>query len=182
MGLVLSASQFFDYHDYRWVAKNMLDAGVPASLADMLDSSTTAGRRVAEFIDAAEGELFAATAIGDRYSVPDVVTYGGALARRIVANLAVAPALDRRDRAVSDQQKLSAAVNWAKGFVEQLRQGDRIFALVPDVPEAGLPGPQDLTPRPGIDPPRITDVAARYFGGPGSGSCCSGSCRYGGFA
>lgn len=185
MGLILSNEQFLTYHDWRWVGKNMLDTnpGTPASLSDLLDTNSIAGARLAEFIEVAEGMLFAATSIGDRYSVQDVVTYGGALARKIVADLAVMPVLSRRDRAVSDLDKLSAAVNWAQGYLQQLRDGERIFALVPNVPEAGLPDTASQAPIPGIDPPRWTQRASRYFGGP-SGPCCDGGGynRLGGFA
>lgn len=164
MGLVLSAEQFFTYHDYRWVAKNMLDAGSPASLADMIDSGTTSGARIAEFIEMGEGQLFAATAIGDRYSVDDVVLYGGALARWIVANITIGPVLGRRDRAVTDEKKLSLQFELAQEYLEQLRRGERIFALVPNVPEAGLPGTATMLPLPGVNPPLITQQAVRYFG------------------
>lgn len=182
MPLILTAEQFFNYHDYRWVAKNLLDAGVPATLADMMNPATTAGARVAEFIDMAEGQLFAATSIGDRYSVADIVTYGGALARWIVANVAVAPALGRRDRAATDEKKLSLAFDLAQSYLQQLRDGERIFALVPNVPEAGLPGTQDLTPRPGIDPQTVTQRASRYFGASWGPCSNGGAYRYGGFA
>lgn len=163
MSVILTASEFFDYHDYRWVAKNMLDGSVP-SLADMLDSNTDAGRRVGRFVNMAEDQLFAAAVAQDRYSVNDVVTYGGELAKWIVANIAVGPALARRDRATSDERALALAFQQAQAYLEDLRKGERIFYAVPGVPQAGIPEAATVRPRPGIDPQLVTQRAVRYFG------------------
>ena len=166
MGQILTNSDFLDYHDWRWVSKNLLDTNpaTAAQLADLLDESSPAGSRLARFITRAEEMLFAACVVGDRYAPADVILYGGELAKGIVADLAIGPVLTRRDRAASDQQALSLAYSAAMDYLEQLRRGERVFFAVPDVPQAGLPGTTTMLPTPGVNPMLITQRAVRYFG------------------
>jgi hypothetical protein len=144
----------------------MLDTNpsTAAQLNDLLDPTTVSGARVAEFINVGEDMLFGATVIGDRYSVQDVVQFGGALARWIVAYLTIGPVLGRRTRAVTDEQFLSLNYTRAENYVESLRRGERVFYRVPFVPEAGLPGTTPQAPIPGVNPQLITQRAVRYFG------------------
>lgn len=170
MGLILSNAGFFDYQDWRWVGKNMLEPatagapGIQATLAQMLDPLQDAGRRIAEFINLGEDMLFSAAMVGKRYTVQQVVQFGGALSRWIVAYLAVSPVLGRRDRAATDEKALSVNFNLAMDYTERLRSAERIFYAVPAVPEAGLPGTAPQAPVPGINPQLVTQRAWRYFG------------------
>lgn len=165
---LLTNAQLFNYVDSRWVAKNLLDDGTAASLADMLDTGTVAGARLEILITAASEKLMSAAAIGARYSETDVRTYGGELSRSITAGLSMGPVLHRRGRAVTDYAKLSAQYDEAEAYIEQLRRGERIFFAVPDVPEAGLPASADMGPNP-LQPPNIACQASRYFGFPAAG-------------
>jgi len=108
-----------------------------------------------------------AAAVGARYTVNDLVVYGGNLVKSITAGLALGPILERRGRAVEDFAKLSASYNRAADRVEQLRRGERIFFAVPDVPEAGLPESASMAPRP-PNPPNLAAQAGRFFGCPGA--------------
>lgn len=156
---------FFDYCDHRWIAKNILDDNTAATLADMLDTNTTAGARLERLITAASEQLMSAASVAARYSEDDVRTYGGELSRMITAGLAIGPILDRRGRAVENYDKMSAQYNKATDYIEQLRRGERIFFAAPGVPEAGLPASADMAPDL-LNPPNIAAQAGRYFGCP----------------
>lgn len=169
-------AEFLVRHDWRWVAKNVLDgptAGTsspPPTLADLQDPSTAAGSVLYVLLQDASEELMSAAAVAARYSESDIRTYGGSLVKSIVSGLAVGPLLERRDRAAEDYAALSAAYDRARERVEELRRGERIFWAVPDVPEAGLPGTQTQNAYPfGLLPgqiPPTSAIAARYFGVP----------------
>lgn len=157
--------QFLDRHDGRWVAKNMLDDNTAPTVAQLANTATAAGARLEQLITDASEKLMSAAAVGARYTVADLVTYGGNLVISITCDLAVGPILKRRGRSVDNYEKYSAAYTEACDYVEQLRRGERIFFAVPDVPEAGLPASADMAP--GIfNPPNIAAQAGRYFGCP----------------
>ncbi len=172
-------AQFFVRYDWRWVAKNVLDISpgtglvAAATLAQLLDTSSVAGTVVYECLFEASEMLVAAAAVGARYTVEELVAAGGRLLIRVVCDLCVGLILKRRGRAVTDENALSQPYNEALGYLEALRRGERIFFMVPAVPEAGLPESASMNPIPGIDPPLITTDAIRYFGlgGPQRGGC-----------
>lgn len=179
-------SQFLDRHDGRWVAKNVLDDGTAPTVAQLADTSTAAGARLEQLITDASEKLMAAASVGARYSVDDLVTYGGNLVVSITCDLAVGPILKRRGRAVDNYEKYSAAYAEACEYVEQLRRGDRIFFAVPGVPEAGLPASADMAPDPNL-PPNLAAQARRYFGCPAASDGYrdrrgGGGCGCGGWA
>lgn len=177
--------EFLDRFDWRWIAMQITEAtsgaALAATYAQLIDTSSTAGARLQTLITDAAEELMSAAAVGARYSEADLRTYGGNLVKNINAGLAVGPILERRNRAVTDWEKISASYTKAKERVEELRRGERIFFAVPDVPEAGLPASADMTPGP-LDCPTISSQAGRYFGTPATGGCGpnSGSCNTGG--
>lgn len=170
---------FLKRYDWRWVAKNVLDgatANTSAALptkADLEDEDTEAGSVLYECIFDASEMVMAAAAVGARYTVEDLMPSGdypggGRLLRRIVADLTMGFILQRRGRAIADEQSLSGPYNEAVAYVEQLRRGERIFFQVPDVPEAGLPDVAAMDPIPGLNSQLLTQDAYRYFGcGPG---------------
>lgn len=160
----ITNAQFLVRYDRRWVGKNMLDDGTSATEADLLDTGTVAGGRLEQLIQEASELVMAAAAVGARYSVNDLVTYGGQLLVRIVSDLTVGLILKRRARALTDENELSGPYAEAMGYLEQLRRGERIFFAVPDVPEAGLPGEATMLPTPGFQPPMWTQYASRLFG------------------
>lgn len=166
----ITAAQFLTRYDYRWVGQNITDTGTPATESGVLASPV-----LAALIADASDDVMAAAAVGDRYSVDDLATYGGNLLVRIVADLTMGLILKRRARAVKDEKDLSGPYTEAMDKLEALRRGERIFYAVPGVPEAGLPGTASMLPIPGINPPNWTQQANRYFGssgwpqGPGNG-------------
>ena len=188
----ITNAQFLDRHDWRWVARNILDgptvstSSTPPTLGQLVDDTTSAGARLKTLITDASEELMAAAAVGARYSETDLrprplenppYPGGGNLLFSIVAGLTVGPLLERRDRAVTDVSALAAAYDRAKARVEELRRGERIFWSIPQVPEAGLPGTANMTPGPPLGPPTLSQAAGRYFGFPsggGTGGCPSG--------
>lgn len=182
-----SNSQFLLRYDGRWVGKNVLDDGTAATVADLADPLTTGGAVLAAFIAEASEDVMAAAAVGARYSVDDISTYGGSLLVRIVSDLTMGKILKRRARAVTDEKSLSGPYDEALAYLEQLRRGERIFYAVPDVPEAGLPGSTPMNPITlngvpiitsqgtiGIGPCTWVNSARRYFGY-GAGGCCGGT-------
>lgn len=179
MDSFITASQLFDRIDWRWVAKNILDgtsastSSAPPSLADLLDTNTVAGARLYQLTLDASETLMGAAAVGARYTVNDLVNYGGNLLVSTVAGLTVGPILSRRARAVSDEDALNAMYTQAVNYVEQLRRGERIFFQVPDVPQAGLPESADMAPGP-LSAPNLTAQASRYFGCPAAGDGSQG--------
>lgn len=159
----LTPADFFVRYDYRWVGKQITDTGLAATDIDCRNSSV-----IAAFIAEASEMVVAAAAVGDRYSENDLTLYGGQLLKRITADLTMGLILKRRARAASDLESLTGPYTEALGYLEQLRRGERIFYMVPDVAEAGLPEAVSNLPRLGIDPPLATQQAFRYFG---SASC-----------
>jgi len=181
-------AQFLDRHDGRWVAKNMLDDGTAPTVAQLADTGSAAGARLEALITDASEKLMAAASVGARYTVDDLVTYGGNLVISITCDLAIGPILKRRGRAVENYEKYSAAYTEACDYIEQLRRGERIFFAVPNVPEAGLPASADMAPNL-LNPPNIASQAGRYFGCPAASdgyqnpsSNNGGGCGCGGWA
>lgn len=164
----ITNAQLLDRYDYRWIGQQMLDTAAAATQADLLNSGSTAGGRLQAFIGEASEMLMAAAAVGDRYNAADIQTYGGQLLIRIVSDLTMGLILKRRARPVESDEALTRAYDEALGYLEQLRQGERIFYMVPNVPEAGLPAQQTLAALPGFGPPLITDQC-RIFGDIGYG-------------
>lgn len=167
-------AQFLERVDARWVGMNILDTGVRATAAQLLDTDHAAGARLYTLLQDAAEELMSAAAVGARYTEADLRTYGGNLVVSINAGLAVGPILERRVRANPDTKSFSWVYDRAAARVEQLRKGERIFSAVPDVPAAGQPEVADTTPVVGIDPPDITQQSGRYFGG-AAGDCYGNS-------
>lgn len=184
MPTFISNTDFLKRYDWRWVAVNVLDgstattSATPPTLAQLQDDTSASGSVLKTLIDDASDMVLAAALIGARYSVDDVTTYGGNLLLRIVSGLTVGLILKRRNRATPDQESLSADYAEALEYLENLRQGDRIFYAVPNVPEAGLPATASMSPVVGINPPLITTCAGRYFGSgrPTPGGGCAGGC------
>lgn len=180
MPALITNAVFLEYHDFRWVGKNMLDTepGTSATYAQLIDTNSVAGARLERLISAASEMLLAAACGQARYSLEDIQTHGGHLRDMIVANLTVGPVLTRRDRPSEDEDALSLSYKQAVNYLELLQKGERIFYAVPDVPEAGLPGTASMAPRLGIDPPLLTQCATRYFGTgrPNSYGCGGGNC------
>lgn len=173
--------QFLVRFDWRTIAKNVSDDGavaVPppvtaqtqATLAELTGNPgpppvyTGIGATLNQMIEDAEAVLLAAACVAARYSVQDLTLYGGALLQRVVCDLAAGEVLKRRMRAVSDEKALSAAYTEGLEYLEALRRGERIFYAVPNVPEAGLLTTAGLNPVPGVNPPLLTQLAARSFG------------------
>jgi hypothetical protein len=164
---------------------NLLDNGQFATVSQILDVSfsgtppnnatynTVAGGRLQQLTGDASEMLMSAASVAARYLPTDLLPNyaitpfypgGGNLMISIVCGLTFGPVLKRRGRATKDWENLSAAYAEAMGYIEQLRKGDRIFSLVPNVPQAGLPAQQNMLPVPGINPPLLTQLATRYFG------------------
>lgn len=159
----ITNAQFLVRYDRRWVGKNMLDDGMAATEADLLDTGTVAGARLEQLIQEASELVMAAGAVGARYSVNDLVTYGGQLLVRIVSDLTVGLILKRRARALTDENELSGPYAEAMGYLEQLRRGGADL-----LGRAGRPGsraprgshnaPDPRLPTPHVDTIRFTVV------------------------
>jgi hypothetical protein len=179
--LFATNAQILDRFDGRWIGMNLLDTGASATVANLLDLTTpnVAATRLQSLIGDASEMLMSAAAVGARYAVADLTTYGGNLVVNITCGLAMGPILKRRSRPVTANKMISDAYNEAMQYIEQLRRGDRIFALVPNVPEAGL---AYTSPMAGCVPyggPDITGVSGRYFGvTPGGCGPCGGPNPY----
>lgn len=147
---------------------NINDDGTAATVANLLDLTTPnpAAVRLQILLGDASEILMSAASVSARYSVNDLLQYGGNLLINITCGLTFGIILKRRGRAVTTSKMISDAYTEALGYLEQLRRGDRIFALVPCVPQAGLPGTANMTPCPGVpfSGPDITQVSSRYFG------------------
>lgn len=188
MTTFVSNAQFLVLYDGRWVGKNVLDDGTASTVASLQDPTSPGGLVLAALILEASEMLMAAAAVGARYSITDIATYGGSLLIRIVSDLTMGLILKRRARALSDEAALSGPYAEALQYLEQLRRGERIFFAVPDVPEAGLPGSTPMepfnlngvpitNPAPGvvgIGPCNWVNSARRYFGY-GAGGCNGGN-------
>lgn len=161
-----------DRFDGRWIGQNLLDNGQSATIAQMTDPVfpapyTGPALLLQNLIADASEILLSAASVSARYSVQDLQQYGGNLLINITAGLAMGPILKRRGRVVTTSKMISDAYNEAMSYIEQLRRGDRIFALVPNVPQAGLPALAGMTGCPpyiNFSGPDITQVSGRYFG------------------
>lgn len=165
MPAFITVQQFLQRYDWRWVSQNITDTGVPATEASLTDSITPSVSylRLTAFIEEASEMVMAAAAVGARYSLSDIETYGGSLLIRITSDLVIGAILKRRVRAGSDNEAFTSAYEEALNYLELLRRGERIFYAVPNVPEAGLPATQNLAPSLTLGQPLITDNV-RIFG------------------
>jgi hypothetical protein len=155
--------------DGRWIGMNILDNGQSATIAQLTDPVfplpyTGPALLLQNLIGDASEFLMSAAAVGARYAVTDLQTYGGNLLINITAGLSMGPILKRRSRPVTANKMISDAYTEAMQYIEQLRRGDRIFAMVPNVPQAGLPGLAYMTPFVPFGGPDVTQVTQRYFG------------------
>lgn len=164
--LFCTNSDLLSRFDSRWCAMNLLDDGTTPTLSQLLDTSTVAGARLQSLIGDASEMLMSAASVSARYSVLDLQTYGGNLLINITAGLAMGPILKRRGRTVTTNKMISDAFTEAMSYIEQLRRGDRIFSMVPNVPAAGLMNTVCMTPCIPFGGPDITQVSGRYFGVP----------------
>lgn len=155
-----------DRFDGRWIGQNLLDDGTSATVAQLADPTTFVGIRLQNLIGDASEFLMSAASVSARYSVNDLVVYGGNMRINITAGLTMGPILKRRGRAVTTNKMISDAFTEAMSYIEQLRRGDRIFSMVPLVPQAGLPGTTSMQSCPGVPygGPDITQVSGRYWG------------------
>lgn len=176
-------SRFCSRYDWRWIAKNLLDGPTaatsdpPPTLAE-LQGPTGAGAVLALLIEDASDMVMGAAAIGNRYTLADLTTYGGTLLERITSDLTMGLVMKRRARPSDDSEALAKPYAEALDYLEKLRQGERIFYAVPGVPEAGLPEVASMAPVSGVNPPLVSQCAARYFGSgrPTSSGGCGGGC------
>ena len=171
-------TQILAFFDWRWLYKNLVDLQQgqqyqdAAAYADI--SSQTGnlpynvGATLATLAAAASEELMSAAAVAARYSVSDLQTYGGMQAVEISAALTIARVMGRRIRATPQEKLYGARADWGESQIEALRRGERIFSLVPNVPEAGVPSTTAQWVQ-GLSPPLLTWQAQRYFGFPAGG-------------
>ena len=147
-------------YDWRWIGQNILDT-IPGTAAN--EAGVLASPKVQAFIEEASEMVMGAAAVGDRYTAEEIQQYGGALLQRIVSDLVIGLILKRRVRSSKDEEAFTLAYNEALAYLEQLRRGERIFYLVPNVPQAGLPATANMAAQPGFGPPLITNNP-RIFG------------------
>lgn len=163
----LTASEFLDFYDARTVAGRLLDDGRDAAAIDMLDSTSTAGRRLALVVQVGEERVLAAVRVGNRYTVLELqaLVDGGTagLLKSLIAHVAFGELLKRRALPADKFAALAPAYAEAEDYLQLLREGNRIFDDVPNVPEAGLPADIDIRTRTGIDDPSLVDNH-RLFG------------------
>lgn len=165
-----------DRYDGRFIGLNINDDGTAATIANLLDLTTPnpAAVRLQNLIGDASEFLLSAASVSARYSVNDLLTYGGNMLINITSGLAMGPILKRRSRPVTSNKQISDGYSEAMQYIEQLRRGDRIFALVPNVPASGLSALANMTPFVPFGSPDVTQVTQRYFGVgilPGLGGC-----------
>lgn len=176
--LFCSNADLLSRFDSRWISMNLLDDGTTATTTQLLDTTSVAGARLQILLGDASEVLMSAASVSARYSVNDLLVYGGNLVTNITAGLAFGIILKRRGRAVTTNKMISDAFTEAMSYIEQLRRGDRIFSMVPLVPQAGLPGTASMQSCPGVPygDPDITQVSGRYFGQGLNPSCgCGGN-------
>lgn len=172
----LTNTEMTTRYDWRWLAQNLVEgatitgAVTPPTLA-ILQGVSGAGATLATLIEDASDLVMGAAAIGNRYSVDDVTTYGGSLLKWLTAGLTLGGVLKRRVRASDQDAAFAKAYEEALEYLELLRRGERIFYAVPDVPEAGVPGTAGMVPLPGFGPPYMSQNA-RIFG------CTTANQRY----
>ena len=183
-----SNAAFLVRYDWRWVGKQILDNNSAATEVQCLSSPV-----VTAFLTEASEMVMSAAAVGDRYntqknpSLPpianDLAVYGGTLLTRIVSDLTMGLILKRRARGAKDEEALGLPYVQALEYLEQMRQGERIFFMVPGVPEAGLPAHAPLSAPLGYHGPELISNNSRIFGsigfnrnygiaGPGYGGEC----------
>jgi hypothetical protein len=169
----ITQAEFLSRYDWRWVAKQVLDTNTSATESE-LKSDTGGGAILKLFLSEASEMVMGAAAVGDRYNAQanpnlpplanDLAIYGGALLARIVSDLTMGLILKRRARGAKDQEGLTAAYEEALEYLEQMRRGERIFFAVPNVPQAGLPTTETMSPPIGRPGAPIISNNTRIFG------------------
>jgi len=143
-----TADAVLDRYDYRFLADRVLDTGGRATAADLVDTGTDAGRRLALAITDATSLIDTAVSVGNRYRLADLQglvdnqpnSTSLALLARVSADLAVGLLAKRRALPAEEMAQLVPGYDEAMGVLAQLRNGERVLVDVPDVPEAGEMG------------------------------------------
>lgn len=174
---LLTADELLDIIDSRRIGDQVLDDNMRATVADMTNATTVAGRRVAVAIAGAEGEFYSAVTVGARYTIFDIEAMvnnidaairncgSSNLIRQIVANLAYGILLKRRTLPASDFEAAAPGYFEAQQKLVMLRNAERIFPDIAGVPEAGLPGTASSIPDVNsLSPPLMSQIAIPLFG------------------
>jgi hypothetical protein len=165
MAQYATAAKLLELYDSRRIGQMVSDSGTVPNAAALLTNQI-----VASMLAAASDEVLAAAAVGNRYTAADLDTLaagtdaGARLIQSITCHIAFGLLVNRRGYAADEFSNLVPMWKWAQDYLTLLRKAERIFPGVPDVPEAGLPDTATTVPRPGINPPRITQEAYRVFG------------------
>src|SRR5687767_14453694 len=140
MSQYATGTDLVTFYDRRRVAELVADDGRPPP-------PETASQHpvVAAMLLAASDEVLAACGVGKKYTDAELTTLagqqtgGGPLLRQIVCHLAFGLLTGRRGLASDDFGKLVPLWKWAQGYLDLLRNGDRVFGGVDGVLDAGLP-------------------------------------------
>ena len=154
------------YYDRRRVAQLVTDDGRPPP-----ESTVDSHPVVAAMLRAASDEAAAACGVGKKYTPLDLATLAGgtdagsSLLKQIVCHIAFGLLLARRGLAADEFGKLAPMWKWAQGYLDLLRNCDRVLGGVEGVLDAGLPATASMARREGFDrPPSMVQESARIFG------------------
>ncbi len=162
--IFLTNPQFLQRYDSRRVGNMVLDNYTQASATDLANPSTAAGLIVQQMIEDASEMILAAATVAARYSLGDLLAYGGNQLLRLTADLTWGLILTRRALATEDFKAQAPFYQGALDQLEALRRGERIFYGVPNVPEAGLPAIASTIPIPGLEPTLLTQQMVPFIG------------------
>lgn len=154
--------------DWRRIADLVTQDNTRATLAEITNTATPEGAIVQLMIQTASEYIVSAATVGKRYTreILDGVAASGTgsafVLKRLTGMIAFGYLVSRRALPPEQVAAMAPEFAWAESLVEQFRRGDRIFADVAGVEEAGLPTTANMTPV--RTNPTWSMVAGRFFG------------------
>lgn len=161
----LTGDQFANSYDERKIRQLLQDQNVPIT-------GGLSGNGVLEQIMLeATGEILAACETGERYTegqlqalADDTASAGGAVLRRLCADLTFAMLVARRGQSAADVDRQCPRYSIARSMLEQLRMGSRVFPGAEEASNAGLPSIGNVNPNLNLNRPNLlTSKASRLF-------------------
>lgn len=168
MSQFITNTEFTYSYDWRRIADFVTQDNTRATLAEITNTATPEGAIVQLMIQTASEYIVSAATVGMRYTrdILDGVAASGTgssfILKRMTAIIAFGYLVSRRALPPEQLSAMAPDFAWAESLVEQFRRGDRIFADVAGVEEAGLPTTASMTPV--NKPPTWTMVASPFFG------------------
>ncbi len=125
MTLRATATDLLSFYDERTIRELLVDSEVPVT-GDLTDNA-----KLLQLLQSASGRLEGACFVSENYTPEELAALTPnslALAAEIISTLVMATLMRRRPERYS-AETIKAMVDGAEGYIQQLRNGERLFAI-----------------------------------------------------